>query len=240
MLFSQRRNVSGGFLLAWAIFMKLFPAFLGLYLLFRRQYRAVAATVVWSAFIVLVSLPIVGLLPYRAFFQDQLARIIGGGAWDKFLGGDLFASGQYTVYGILLSLRPWAEILSAAAPYALMSYTAFVVGVIWVSARRAGSLLAGLAITNLAAMAGYYAPPEYTAVGVTALVLMAAGWRDSGLSRVLVTLLLWGFFSAAAWPDSFPAVWRYPSVVQFVYILGFVAAVIVNAHIATRPPARAA
>ncbi len=237
-LFHQGRDITGGVFLAFAVSMKLFPAFLGLWLLFHKQYRAVAWTLIFSIALVLITLPIVGVTPYEAFFKDQLFRILGGNAWNNYLGGDLFGSGQYTIYGIFLSLRHWGghRILTAAAPYALLVYTVSVVGVIWKSAKCSDSPLAGFALVNLAAMIGYYSPPEYAAVGVTTLMLMVTSIRGKTGSNTLVPLLLCGFFSIAASPGSLPKLWRYPTLLEVIYVLAFITSVFINSYVAIRPP----
>jgi hypothetical protein len=236
--FEKDNNVRGGFFLAWAISLKLFPAFLMLHLLFKRRWSAMGSTVLWSIVILLISLPIVGISPYIAFIQDQLLRILGGGAWNKFLDGDWPRLGQFAIYSILFSLRNLGggDALASIAPYALLAYTVFVVGIIWISAHRPTSPLAGMAIVNLGGMATYFTPPDYGAVGVTALVLLSAGFFGRRTTVLFLTLSVWFFFSCTVSPGSLPVVWKNEAIKEIILIVIFIAAVLTNSFVATRRP----
>ena len=79
-LFERRRFAAGGALLAFAIAGKLFPGLLIVYLLARRQVRAVAWTAAFGLGYVLLTLLLLGWQPYAAFLH-HLPGLIGGEAF---------------------------------------------------------------------------------------------------------------------------------------------------------------
>lgn len=68
-------QLGGGALLAVAALLKVFPVLLLVLLLFKRQYRAVAASVATMAVLSLLSLPVVGLSTFQRFFTDVVPEI---------------------------------------------------------------------------------------------------------------------------------------------------------------------
>ena len=82
-MFDQRRFAAGGALLAFATLSKLFPGVLLVYLLVRRQWRALAWTSAWSAAFLLVTLIDLGWSPF-ATFVDHLPGLLGGEAFPAF------------------------------------------------------------------------------------------------------------------------------------------------------------
>ena len=69
--FDRRAHALGGALLAFAIAGKLYPGVFVLYLLLRRDWRAVAWTAVFGVALIAVSLADVGWEPYRAFMHEM-------------------------------------------------------------------------------------------------------------------------------------------------------------------------
>ncbi len=68
-------QLGGGALLAVAALLKVFPVVLLVLLLCKRQYRAVAASVVTMAVLSLLSLPVVGISTFQRFFTDVIPEI---------------------------------------------------------------------------------------------------------------------------------------------------------------------
>ena len=86
-LFERGRHAAGGALLAYAIVSKLYPGLLLLYLLLRRDWRAVAWTAVFSIAIVAVTIADFGVSPYVAFLT-HLPKLLGGEAFPAFRNPD--------------------------------------------------------------------------------------------------------------------------------------------------------
>ena len=83
LLFERRNPAAGGALLAFATASKLYPGLLVVYLLVRRQWRAVAWTAAWGAAFSLLTLAAFGWAPYGAFL-DHLPRLLSGEAFPAF------------------------------------------------------------------------------------------------------------------------------------------------------------
>ena len=80
LLFERRRPVAGGLLLGYAIAGKLYPGVLVLYLLLRRDWRAIRWTAAGGALLALVTVVDLGWTPVAAFV-DQLPKIVSGEAF---------------------------------------------------------------------------------------------------------------------------------------------------------------
>ena len=82
LLFERRQHAAGGLLLGYAIAAKLFPCVLLLFLLLRRDWRALGWTAAVGAALVLVTLADVGWTPFAAFF-DNLPKLLSGEAFPR-------------------------------------------------------------------------------------------------------------------------------------------------------------
>ena len=78
-LIEKERPALGGLLLAMALVTKIFPGVLILYLMIRRQWRAVAWTFAATAFLVLAALIIFGLPTFETFYYSHLPQLANGG-----------------------------------------------------------------------------------------------------------------------------------------------------------------
>lgn len=72
----------GGALLGFAVVSKVFPGLLLVYLVFRRRWRAVAATAVCMILFTMLTWAIFGGQPFRDFLTYQLPRLLNGDAFD--------------------------------------------------------------------------------------------------------------------------------------------------------------
>ena len=97
-LIDQRRHAAGGALLAFVTVSKLFPGLLVVYLLVRREWRALAWTTALSAALVAVSLLDTGWAPYRAFLRPS-PGLLGGEAFPAFRNPGAIAK-NYSVPGM--------------------------------------------------------------------------------------------------------------------------------------------
>jgi alpha-1,2-mannosyltransferase len=82
-LFERRRWAGGGALLAFVTVSKLYPGLLIVYLLVRRQWRAVAWTAAFAAAFSVLTLLTLGWAAYAAFL-DHLPGLLGGEAFPAF------------------------------------------------------------------------------------------------------------------------------------------------------------
>ncbi len=80
LLFESKRPVLGGLILAYAIASKLYPGVFVLYLLLRRDWRAVAWTAVWGVVLFAATLWDVGWTPVAAFLE-HLPKLLSGEAF---------------------------------------------------------------------------------------------------------------------------------------------------------------
>ncbi len=80
LLFERRRHVLGGALLGYAIVSKLYPGVLILYLLLRRDWRAVGWTAAAGVTLTIIAIADVGWTPFAAFL-DHLPKILSGEAF---------------------------------------------------------------------------------------------------------------------------------------------------------------
>ena len=103
LLFGRRSDVVGGALLAFATASKLYPGLLVVYLLVRRQWRAVGWTAAWGVTFCLLTLAAFGTAPYAGFL-DHLPRLLSGEAFPAFRNPVAMAMNQ-SVPGLLYKAR---------------------------------------------------------------------------------------------------------------------------------------
>ncbi len=80
-LIEKKQYRLGGFILGYVIVAKIFPGVLLLYLLLRRQWRSVVWTIAAMAIYGVATLIILGPLPWQAFIDYQLPRLMSGDAF---------------------------------------------------------------------------------------------------------------------------------------------------------------
>jgi alpha-1,2-mannosyltransferase len=82
-LIARRHHAGGAALLACVTVAKLYPGLLVLYLIGRREWRAVAWTCAFAGLVVMVTIADIGLAPFSAFTQ-HLPGLLGGEAFPAF------------------------------------------------------------------------------------------------------------------------------------------------------------
>ena len=179
LLFERRRWAAGGAVLAFVTLSKLFPGMLLVYLLARRQWRALAWTAGMGAVWLALSLADIGWAPYGAFFE-RLPQILGGEAFPAFRNPAAMAI-NFSVPGLVFKLKLFGVPgMGFAASKALgWVYTLVVAGAVWGASRRA--LAAGerpllwLTILLLATLRSPFLPQAYAAfTSLWLLTLLAA------------------------------------------------------------------
>jgi hypothetical protein len=126
------RAARGGALWAGAALFKLFPAFLGVYLLYRRAYRAIAAAVVVGVGFTLLGVAIFGIDAHVDFVEFILHERSREGA---FRGGL-----DPTLQWITLR-RPFSQVLALSGNQLFVLTTALVAPVVYLVYREADSEL---------------------------------------------------------------------------------------------------
>jgi len=206
-LFERRRWVAGGALLAYASVSKLYPGLLVVYLLARREWRAVAWTAGLGVALAAVTLIDIGWAPYRAFL-DRLPGLVGGEAFPAFRNPMAMAI-NYSVPGLVFKLKLFGVpgMNFAAAKVVGWIYTLIAVAVIVLVARRPvperQRPLVWLGIIILATLRSPFLPQAYA--GFPALVLLVLlGAMSSPTPKTLATILLTWLALNIVWPLDWP------------------------------------
>jgi alpha-1,2-mannosyltransferase len=161
-LVAQRRYAAGGALLAFATVSKLFPGMLLVYLLVRREWRALAWTAGLTVATVAISLLDTGRTPYDAFFS-HLPRLLGGEAFPAFRNPGVVAK-NYSVPGMAFKLHLFGFPGASFAAMKIVGwiYTLIVLAVTVIVAMRKLTRdeqpLAWLAILILASLRSPFLP----------------------------------------------------------------------------------
>lgn len=178
-LIERGRAAAGGLLLAYATASKLFPGLLILYLLVRRQWRALAWTAGWGVVLTLATLADLGWGAMREFF-DHLPRLLSGEAFPAFRNPGAMAN-NFSIPGLVFKLKVLGiESIGFGAMKALgWLYTIVAVWATVAVARRPLSArdlpLAWLAIVVIASLRSPFLPQAYAAFpAVWLLALLAA------------------------------------------------------------------
>jgi hypothetical protein len=193
-LLAQRHHAAGGALLAFATVSKLFPGLLLVYLLVRREWRALAWTSGMIAALVAVSLFDTGWAPYNAFL-DHLPRLLSGESFPAFRNPGAIAK-NYSVPGMAFKLQLFGL---AAAPFGAMKiigwiYTLVVLAITVIVARRTLTREEGplmwLTILILASLRSPFLP-GYAVVPVLWLLTLLAATVAPTVRTLCGTLLAW-------------------------------------------------
>jgi hypothetical protein len=199
-LFERRRAAAGGLLLGYATVSKLYPGMLVLYLLMRRQWRALAWTAALSAALVAVSLLDVGLGPYGAFLT-HLPGILGGEAFPAFRNPGATAI-NLSIPGLVFKLKLFgvAGMSFAVSKVVGWIYTVLVVAaVVHVarrSVRREEAPALSLAILILATLRSPFLPQGYGVFPAIWLLTLLAATRPATVRSVVLALAGWLCFNA--------------------------------------------
>jgi alpha-1,2-mannosyltransferase len=237
----QLRAAAGGLLLASVTVSKLYPGMLIVYLLARREWRAVAWTTAWGAVLALGGLIDLGWAPHAAFLV-HLPRLLSGEAFPA-LVNPRGISGNMSVPGIVFKLGLYgvAGLSFGAARIVGWAYTVLVIGAtVHVGRRpvdRAYEPLAWLAILMIATLRSPLLPPYgvFPALWIATIVL--AAWWPRPLHRRAV-LLLWLVLIPVTGAQTLLAP-RVHAVVTFAQTLAALALVVVALRLG-REPAKAA
>ncbi len=195
LLLDRRHHASGGLVLAFATASKLYPGLLIVYLLVRRQWRALAWTAGWGAVLTVAALADVGWLQFRGFFE-HVPGLLSGEAFPAFRNpGAMAMNFSLPNIGFKLKVLGIGDLGFGAARVLGWIYTIVAVWATVALARRAHGRslapLAWLAIIAIATLRSPFLPVAYAAFPfIWLLSLLAATYTPTRRALVL-TMLGW-------------------------------------------------
>jgi alpha-1,2-mannosyltransferase len=199
-LLAQRRYVAGGALLAFVTMSKLFPGLLLVYLLVRRDWRALAWTTGLIAALIAISLLDTGWAPYNAFLH-HLPRLLGGEAFPAFRNPGAIAK-NYSVPGMAFKLQLFGVTGASFGAMKIVGwiYTLIVLAATVVVARRTLNRekepLAWLTILILASLRSPFLP-AYAVIPVLWLLTLLAATVAPTVRMLSGVLLAWVMLNVA-------------------------------------------
>lgn len=206
-LFERRRWAAGGAILAFMTVSKLFPGLLIVYLVARRQWRAVAWTSAFVGAFTVLSLLSLGWAPYAAFF-DHLPGLLSGEAFPAFrrpaarainfsIPGLVFKLGLFGVPGMSFGA---AKIVGWG--YTLVAVAATVYAGLR-TLRDSEKPLVWMAILVLATLRSPFLPQAYAALPPLWLLTLLAATRAPMMRAPSLILLAWAALNVY-WPTDWP------------------------------------
>jgi alpha-1,2-mannosyltransferase len=196
---ARHRYLIGGTLLAYALLSKLFPGVLLVYLLVRRQWRALAWTVGLCAGWVVASLLDTGLTPYHAFVS-HVPRMLGGEAFPAFRN-PLGIAKNYSVPGMVFKLHLFGLPGTSFEAMKIVGwvYTLIALAGTVVLARQTRNRdeqpIVWLAILILGSLRSPFLPSYGVVAALWLLTLLAATVAPTA-KRLCVVLLAWVLLNA--------------------------------------------
>jgi alpha-1,2-mannosyltransferase len=226
----RRAPALGGALLAIAILGKLYPGVFVLYLILRREWRAVAWTAVFGLALIAGSLADVGWEPYRAFLRE-IPGLMSGEAFSAFRSPPAIGNNG-SVPGLIFKLKLWGVPGMGYDAMRIVGwiYTIVVVAAAsWLATRvrpNGREPVIWLTILVLATMRSpFMATYAFFPVLWLATLVAPLAWRERRLA--LPVLVCWCALALGFGPASIPpalnAVW---TTVQTVLTFVLVAAVL--------------
>ncbi len=207
LLCERGRPAAGGALLAFATVSKLFPGLLVVYLLARRDGRALAWTSAFGLGFVLLSLFDLGWAPYEAFLY-HLPGLLGGEAFPAFRNPAATAI-NLSIPGLAWKLKLFGVpgMGFGAAKLIGWAYTLVAVAATGWAGRRAWrddeKPLVWLAILLLATLRSPFLPQGYGAFPSLWLLTLLAARAVPTPKTLLLTLLAWAALNVY-WPTDWP------------------------------------
>jgi hypothetical protein len=199
-LLARRQYAAGGALLAFATVSKMFPGLLLVYLLVRREWRALAWTIGCAAALVAISLLDTGGAPYHAFLQ-HLPRLLGGEAFPA-LRNPGAISKNYSVPGMAFKLQLFGVTGASFGAMKIVGwvYTLIVLAATYVVARRTlqcqDEPLAWLTILILASLRSPFLPP-YAVIPVLWLLTLLAARVLPAAKTLCAVIAAWAMLNIA-------------------------------------------
>jgi alpha-1,2-mannosyltransferase len=219
LLFERGHRASGGAVLAFVTVSKLYPGLLIVYLLARRQWRALAWTAAFAIAFVALSIADTGWAPYAAFL-DRLPGLVGGEAFPAFRNPASRAI-NFSIPGLVFKLGMFGipHMSFGAAKVVGWIYTLVAGGVTAVVARRTpadeAKPLVWLAILILATLRSPFLPQAYAAFPALWMLTLLAATQAPALRRTSLILAIWVVLNIY-WPTDWPMSARLLAIVSGV------------------------
>jgi alpha-1,2-mannosyltransferase len=206
-LFQRRRPAAGGALLAFAIASKLFPGLLVVYLIARREWRALAWTAAWGVAFVLAAIADVGWAVFAAFLA-HLPALVGGEAFPAFRRAPPVAI-NISIPGLVFKLKLFGVPGMGFAAMKIVGW-AYTVAAVWVTVRAGLRRLAPgdeplvwLAILILASLRSPFLPQAYGLFPPIWLLTLLAASHAPTARTLAPVLLAWAALNIF-WPIDWP------------------------------------
>jgi len=194
-LFAKKRFFSGGTLLAYATASKLYPGMLIVYLIMRRQWRAVIYTTALGFGIAFLALIAYGWETYSAFLS-HLPRLLSGEAFPAFRNPQAMAI-NYSIPGIIFKLKVFGigGMDFGASKIVGWIYTLILLAIIILIARRRDrnedSPLIWLSILILATLRSPFLPQAYAGFPPLWLLTLVAALHTPTAKNLFITIVVW-------------------------------------------------
>jgi hypothetical protein len=207
LLFERQRPAAGGALLAFATVSKLYPGMLGVYLLARRQWSAVAWTAALGIAFCLWTLVDLGWTPYQNFL-GHLPGLLGGEAFPAFRNPAAMAINM-SVPGLIFKLKLFGAtgLSFGASKIVGWIFTLAILAATIVAARRplkgSEAPAVWLAILILSTLRSPFLPQAYGAVPSLWLLTLLAARQAPSARTLTLTLLAWAGLNIF-WPLDWP------------------------------------
>jgi alpha-1,2-mannosyltransferase len=202
-LFERRRFAAGGMLLAYATLSKLFPGLLLVYLLARREWRALGWTAGFGLLFALITLLDVGWQQYVGF-AEHLPGLLGGEAFPAFRNSAAVAI-NYSVPGLVFKAKLFGVPGMGFLASKIVGWI-WTLAILWITvsiSRRPlqdrAKPLVWLAISILATLRSPFLPQAYAAFPPLWLLTLLAATHPPR-SKVIGLTLLAGVGFNLFWP----------------------------------------
>ena len=199
----EKKPVVGGALLALSVFTKVFPVFLVAYLFFRKRWRDVAWTCGWMVGVLGLSIAVLGWRAFHDYVTFGIPRTEKFGPFAYFFEHVHLILPNVSLYGFVAKLKLLGAGVDPlhAKPFAL-AYTALMLGLTFVGARRAGPGVGApdtrtaegqrwLAILTLGTLQSPNSPAAYAMLGPIWLVLLIAPSVAATPRAIAAYVALW-------------------------------------------------
>ena len=228
-LFARKKTAAGGALLAFATVSKLYPGLLVVYLIVRREWRAVWWAAGFGVAYAALALALFGWAPYAAFL-DHLPGLMSGEAFPAFRKPMAMAI-NLGIPGLVFKAKLFGATAGFGASKILgWLYTVVALGaVVWVARRKLRDehqVLVWLAILVIATLRSPFLPVAYGVFPVLWLLTLLATLWVAQLCRPLVFFAVW-LTLAIYWPVDRPADPRWIAVLTTLPQLTMIALSIV-------------
>jgi len=219
LLFARGRPALGGAILAFAIASKIYPGLLVVYLIARREWRAVAWTAAFGIAWCLATLAAFGWAPWDAFLR-HLPSILSGEAFPAFRRPAAVAI-NLSIPGLvfkskLFGLPAMGFAISKAVGWV---YTVVLLGaIVWVARRTVRpehAPIVWLAILLLGTLRSPFLPVGYAAVPAVWLLTLLAATRELTPRSLVAVTAAWLALSVYL-PTDVPIDVRWLALIMFV------------------------